>query len=1138
MCKTTIYWALVLAIGLAVPVSAELIGYWKLNEGSGAKFLDETDYWHDGTIDPWNEASVRWTTAGYDSNALEFPSATLLSTLVDAPLTAGILNISEATCSFWMNMPTAYQAWGVMFDLLGTTADNSIEPDGAAGLGIGNAGGSGPWYWYQTKGVPLNDNQWHHVAVTYSKSANRCVAYIDGKENSSMAFSYSEPITKVRIGGPRYYSGVWRRFLGRLDEVAVYNHALSAADVQKLSWYGPWWAHFATAPEPANGATIGSLNVTLRWMPGDTAAQHRLYVGRNAEDVKSGAATTDQGITTKTSFSNYSWELGKTYYWRVDESEADGVTIHPGKVWSFTISAKFASSPSPANGAVLVDPNVVLNWTAGSGALFHTVFLGTEPTRLARVVQAQTTTTYDPAPFAYGKTYYWRIDEFDGKAIQTGEVWSFKTTPNIQITDPNLVGFWNFDQDEKGVAIDWSGRGRHGEILGEPNSITGYNLAAWAFDGVNDCIRVPQVVGADLTLMAWVKADAPGAAGTTARAGSGLLWSDAAGGGDHFTVAVLGRKLAFETGPAGNPNTIFIADVVTGEWTHAAVTRTNSTSDVQIFVNGALDATGTHTGDRNVGSCPQIVIGANTLDSRYFKGAIDEVRAYDRVLSQLEIASLMRGNLSLAWNPKPAMGEVVDVTYSKPLGWSAGDKAAEHDVYLGMDKAAVEAATPQTAGIYKGRRADTTYSLAEPLQWKQTYYWRVDEIGTDSTVAKGRVWSFRVADYLLVDTFESYTNDSPNRVFQTWIDGVGFSADDFFPDGNPGNGTGAAVGHDIWSEGATRTTIMETGIVHGGRQSMPLYYDNSKADTKYRSEAERTWAAARNWTLGNIDTLQLYFRGNPVDFLESLPGGITLSGAGADIWGLADEFRFAFKTLTANGSIVAKVDRLVDRDPWTKAGVMIRQSLDVDSAFAAVYVTGDSGAHYQARLRAMVDAVSDTDVATAEQIALREPAWIKIERTGDQFNGYYSADGVKWTAMSWNPQMLLMTGPVYIGLAVTSHVVGNPAVAEFSGVKTTGNVSSPWKVQAVGGVHPANSRADLYVALQDSSNQTAVVKYADGAIATDWTRWDIPLNGLAGIDLSAIEKMIIGVGDRNSPQADGTGIVYIDDIRVIGSSGQ
>jgi len=50
MHKTVICWVIVLVLCLTVPVSAELIGYWKLDEGKEGKFLDETDYWHDGTI--------------------------------------------------------------------------------------------------------------------------------------------------------------------------------------------------------------------------------------------------------------------------------------------------------------------------------------------------------------------------------------------------------------------------------------------------------------------------------------------------------------------------------------------------------------------------------------------------------------------------------------------------------------------------------------------------------------------------------------------------------------------------------------------------------------------------------------------------------------------------------------------------------------------------------------------------------------------------------------------------------------------------------------------------------------------------------------------------------------------------------
>jgi hypothetical protein len=1139
MSKRLVCWAIVLAIGLSAPAWAELVGYWKLDEGKGEKFLDQTDYWNDGTITPWNEAAVRWSTSGYDANCIEILLADNLTTLCDAKmLNPNQLNVREATFAFWMNMPTNFQAWGTIFVLHGTGDDHSIEPDGAADLYIGR----NPWF--GTKNAKLGDGQWHHIAVTFSTTGRAIIIYVDGQAAATNSTTLSDPIDTVRIGGPHYTGrGQWRRFIGKLDEAAVWDTALSAADIKNVLWFGPYWTRYATSPEPANGAAVGTVDITLRWAAGDSAAQHHVYIGESLQDVKDGTGGTDMGLVTTTSFSNYSWQLGKTYYWRVDEVNADGAVAHPGVVWSFTIPAKLATNPAPANGAVMVDPNgLVLSWTAGSGAVSHDVFLGTDSASLPRVSSAQTATTYDPPLLQYGTTYYWRVDEHEGTNTYTGDVWGFKTVPDIKVTDPTLLGFWNFDQDQGDRAVDWSGNGMHGQIIGGPAYVQGYIGNALEFDGVDDRVEVPRTVTTNLTLMAWIKTSTPGAEGTTAREGSGLLWSDHAGGGDHFTVAVLGKKLVFETGPGPEgtptayPNTYSNKDVVTGEWVHVAVTRAESTKAVQILVDGGVDATGTHTGDTNVGSNPLVEIGANTLDARYFAGIIDEVRAYNTVLTQDQIALAMRGRMQQAWRPNPAMAEFIDIRRTEPLSWSAGDGAAEHDVYFGTDEPAVQAATRDTAGIYKGRQTQTTYSLTEPLVYKQSYYWRVDEVAADKTVVAGRVWSFTVADYLIVDTFESYTNDSPNRVFQTWIDGIGFSADEFFPNDVPPNGTGSAVGHDIWTAGGAHyeQQVMETIIVHGGSQSMPLYYDNSNASTGYHSEASRTWSTPQNWTLADVDTLQLYIRGVPVDFMEAASGTILLSGAGADIWGTADEFRFAYKTFTGDGWIEARVDRLVDRHPYTKGGVMIRQSLDPASAFGGVYATGGNGFRYQARLRNLVDAVADDAVATAEQTNMNEPNWVKIERVGDQVNGYYSTDGTHWTPMAWNPQAIVLTGDVLIGLAVTSHVAGNPAVAEFSDVKTSSNVTGPWQVAVVGaGAQPANSRADLYVVVQDDKNNTATAEYPDGAVVENFTPWNIPLASLTGVDASAITRMTIGVGKPTNSPADGTGLVYIDDICVI-----
>ncbi len=852
MSERLVCWVIVLAAGLAAPARAELVGYWKLDEGKGTEFWDQTDYWHDGTIDPWNEAKVRWTTAGYDANGLDFVSATDPFTLCDAPLTQNLLNISEATVSFWMNMPAVFQAWGPIVVLLGQSSDHSIECNGSADFLIADFG-TDAYADLLTSGVKVNDAMWHHVAITYSKSGNAMAVYIDGNRAGNQTFNGSDPIAAVRIGGPRNRTQ-WRRYIGRLDEVAVWNHALTGADVKNVHWFGPRWTRFATNPEPAPGATIGTTKITLQWTAGETAAQHHVYVGETADDVKNGAAATDRGVTTDASFSGDFWELGKRYYWRVDEVEADGTTAYRGAVWSFTVSARFASGPVPADGAVLVDTETTLNWTPGSGAVSHSVYLDVDSTNLSLVSQGQVATTYDPASLEAGTTYYWRVDEQDGVSEYPGEVWTFKTKPTIEVTDPNLVGFWNFDQDDNGIAIDWSGRDKHGEILGNPDVVEGYNGKSLAFDGVDDRVEVPQVFSVDMTLMAWVKTDVAGPAGTTGREGNGLLWSDHAGGGDHFLLAVLGTKLAFETGPGGNPTTLSNRDVVTGEWVHVAATRVDSSSHVQLFVNGLLDATGTHTGDNNIGANPVIVVGGNTLDSRYFTGWIDEVRAYDRVLTADEIAAALRGNLSLAWNPSPAMGDVIDVRYEGPLIWSAGDGASEHDVYLGTDRAVVEAATPETAGVYKGRQTDTTFAFADLFFWDTSYYWRVDEVADDGTIARGNVWTFAVADYLVVDGFESYTDDDGRRVYQAWVDGYGTSDN------------GAQVGY-------VESPFAEQTIVHAGRQSMPLTYGNLGGVIV--SEARRDWAETQDWTVHDLKTLTLYVRGQTANDPMSLYVTIT-----------------------------------------------------------------------------------------------------------------------------------------------------------------------------------------------------------------------------------------------------------------------
>jgi hypothetical protein len=92
-------------------------------------------------------------------------------------------------------------------------------------------------------------------------------------------------------------------------------------------------------------------------------------------------------------------------------------------------------------------------------------------------------------------------------------------------------------------------------------------------------------------------------------------------------------------------------------------------------------------------------------------------------------------------DPGPGMSQSGYTT----LSWMPSRFATAHDVYFGTSQAAVESATPSTAGIYKGRQeGDETTWNAVGLDSKETYYWRVDTVKADDSVTKGYLWSFRV----------------------------------------------------------------------------------------------------------------------------------------------------------------------------------------------------------------------------------------------------------------------------------------------------------------------------------------------------------------------------------------------------------
>jgi hypothetical protein len=217
---------------------------------------------------------------------------------------------------------------------------------------------------------------------------------------------------------------------------------------------------------------------------------------------------------------------------------------------------------------------------------------------------------------------------------------------------------------------------------------------------------------------------------------------------------------------------------------------------------------------------------------------------------------------------------------------------------------------------------------------------------------------------------------------------------------------------------------------------------------------------------------------------------------------------------------------------------MIRETLQAGSKFAAVYITPGSGCRFQGRTDTDTDATSDTSVATAEQMAITAPYWIKLERDfAGNFRGYYSSDGATWQPMSWNPHNIAMSSSVYIGLAVTSHNTGATCEAKFANVKITGTVGTQWSNQDIGIL--SNDAEPMYVAVSNSTGEPVVVEYGDPAATQidTWTEWVISLQELAdqGLNLTDVDRIAIGIGTRGNMTAPGgSGNMFFDDIRLYG----
>jgi tetratricopeptide (TPR) repeat protein len=323
----------------------------------------------------------------------------------------------------------------------------------------------------------------------------------------------------------------------------------------------------------------------------------------------------------------------RIYNYAMDEEEAAGLYVSP-----------YATKPEPANGSRTAPTGPQkFQWKAGVGFVGHKLYFGNKSDQLSLVTEIETNSFSKMPRFEENTSYYWRIDEVqrDGSVIE-GDVWSFTTG--------GMIAHWKFDEKSGRFASDSAGE-NDGRLQGGPVwTSEGKIGGALEFDGYDDYVDI-DVAGEmeEMTIAMWLKyntveGESPSEPGSYSSLISRNLYSD--NGAVHFNLINVEGSVHIDF----NVNTMIQefhseSSLEAGKWYHVAATYDNPNQTVKIYINGQVDSVLTNdTGG------PALIGEAAIGDwkdpyyetKRHFDGVLDDIRIYDSVLSEEDIAELYK----------------------------------------------------------------------------------------------------------------------------------------------------------------------------------------------------------------------------------------------------------------------------------------------------------------------------------------------------------------------------------------------------------------------------------------------------------------------------------------------------------------
>jgi hypothetical protein len=190
-----------------------------------------------------------------------------------------------------------------------------------------------------TSGGVLPIGQWKHIAVTYDGTT--ATMYIDSEETSDGDFTFG-PTTDAIIMIGADEGGGNNGFNGTIDELRLYNTALTQQEIQVAMLETGAPVEFAFAPNPIDKANEVPRNAVLNWRPGAYAEKHDVYLGADFNDVNQASRDNQLGVLVNQNLNDTTYEVpdileyDTTYYWRIDEvNGSNPESPWKGNIWSF-----------------------------------------------------------------------------------------------------------------------------------------------------------------------------------------------------------------------------------------------------------------------------------------------------------------------------------------------------------------------------------------------------------------------------------------------------------------------------------------------------------------------------------------------------------------------------------------------------------------------------------------------------------------------------------------------------------------------------------------------------------------------------------------------------------------------------------